>query len=683
MGKSKNCCCGRKEKPKSCKCQPSCRRINFIDQRNLPIEITDAGYYALRENLLFETVGAAQNAITVAANNVTIDLCDHVLSISPNNVGIFADIIFNLTIQNGTIASTEPATLAGNNAITLLNAVHVIVDNMIIRNVNIGVSAGIFAVAPGPNTPGVIDLQISNTTFEQPSPRAVRAIALANSQGVRIEKCTFVQIGGINTGAATGLFSDVSDIVINDCQLLNANGLSNATGFSIQIVNRDGSNYAIDNCQFNNNALGVIVATFAQTITGICGRNISIRNSKFTNNTNSAVNVQSINGQISNAIIENCSVNKSLQGFRGISFGEITKDVIIRNCDLTNMGFGGINGRAIEFLGEGLLVENCNMHADPTNDLTLAYIGNNILGTAFLPGRNIIFKNCTFSNPQAVPRFSALTIYYADGVLIDNCIVDSNSPGFPIIPNPAVGGQFGSANIRLGGFVLNSNFIIQPGQGTNVNNVRITNSEIYNNAQFGIFSFTGNPNTPNQNIVVDNCSISGAREAGVFLFATNSSLVKNCHIVNGIGSTRSPGHGIVLGELPAPFPAGATSRFNSILDNNITQNTGTGILIQTGSTNNFVKDNNVYGNTNGIINQAGVTNQFYNNISCGNTNINCTGVTPSGEPGNVPVSLGENICCGQAAAELKLAEHIINELLIPEYINNHDYSPQEEQLILM
>ena len=71
---------------------------------SLPYTISSAGNYYLTQNLTYS--GAAGNAITVNASNVTIDLNGYQLFCSNSNNstwGIYANNVSNVSIKNGAI----------------------------------------------------------------------------------------------------------------------------------------------------------------------------------------------------------------------------------------------------------------------------------------------------------------------------------------------------------------------------------------------------------------------------------------------------------------------------------------------------------------------------------------------------------------------------------------------------
>ena len=71
---------------------------------SLPYTVSSGGNYYLTQNLTYS--GAAGNAITVNASNVTIDLNGYQL-FSPNSnnsVGIYGNNVSNVSIKNGAIA---------------------------------------------------------------------------------------------------------------------------------------------------------------------------------------------------------------------------------------------------------------------------------------------------------------------------------------------------------------------------------------------------------------------------------------------------------------------------------------------------------------------------------------------------------------------------------------------------
>jgi hypothetical protein len=374
---------------------------------------------------------------------------------------------------------------------------------------------------------------------------------------------------------------------MSNCKVLNTNN-SNGLGSYVQAINRDCENYVFVNCQY-----------------------------------------------------QNCTVPLAFTGFE-----PIVRSTIIRGCTATNAGYQSSAGGGIIFLGNGLLVEDCVFDSAPSNGNLLLEIG---FGETppYRVGSNVIIKNSSFTNRAAANNFHLAWIMKADGVLIDNCIFDSNASG---IFDPTPFNNPPSAVITFGSLVYDDNGNPVSGEGTNANNVLIINSIIHNNAQFGILSMTGDTIVPNKNIVIENCAIDGAAEAGIYFVNTQSSVIRNCHVKDSTGNNMKAGDGIVLARaLPVPYLQGGSCSNNEINGCTVAGCTGNGILIESGCMSNYIVNNETFGNgLNGLVNKGDKSNQFYNNFSCNNHKKNCKGNISKKliqTPGSKHTGAGQNICC--------------------------------------
>ena len=529
---------------------------------------------------------SAGSGITIAASNVVIDFDGHILTIPDAAVdGILAQNQSNIVVKNGTIRCATQAVNA-NNCIRIEGTSNVTVDSMTCENTRRGIRAGIRGNAAAGNT----DLDVHNCIFDLPSPAVgIRGLSLEYSQSIRVDSCTFKQLGIVDAANNFAfLIADVSDFRMSNCTVLNTNS-SIGLGSYVLAINRDCENYVFENNQY-----------------------------------------------------QYCAVPLAFTGF-----GPIVRSVIIRGCTATNAGYQSTGGGGIIFLGDGLLVEDCVFEAAPSNGNLLLELGFGEIPD-IRAGTNVIIKDSTFTNRQAASNFHLAWIMKADGVLIDNCVFDSNASG---IFEPTPYNNPPSAVVMLGSLAYDENTgLPTPGAGTNVHNFRMVNSIIHNNAQYGIVSMTGDSIVPNKNIVIENCSIDGAAQAGIYFVNTHSSAIRNCHVKDSTGNGLSAGNGIVLANaLPVPYLQAGSCRNNEINGCTVAGCTGTGILVESNSVSNFIVHNETFGNgQNGLENRGDKSNQFYENFSCNNSRKDCTGNICRKliqTPGSDHLRLGQNICC--------------------------------------
>ena len=552
-GNKTNSCC-EKLRHELCKLKP-CGDQHVIDK--VPAVVDKPGKWCVKNDLEFTGAG---NAITVTANNVTLNFGDHNLLIpSEGAVGIFANGVSELVILNYKIScstvSTDPTVIA----IHLLNCDKIIVDNVFTQNA----FQGIFAE-------NSTDVFIIHSRFKDhvgglgTRDTTSNGVKASGSTAVVIEESTFT--GG---GANPGLTNRTSGIQFN-------NGCTNCR---------------VSNCQF----APVDVGIFAQQIDGLI-----IENSTFV-----------------------CTLQTEFGHVQTGSVGlNISNDVIIRNCIFNcneSSGCGGI----ILANGANNLIEDVTINSNGNLGYSL------LLGTTPTEGfsstgvNGVIIKNTLISNIDAVPGYDGIVLARADGVLIDNVIIDTNTafaPGY----HPA------AIHIGAADTVGDPSLV--------VTGLTIRDSVIMNTPDIGIRSESGN-----KNIVVDNCSIAGGVTANIFFDDTSNSIIKNNEITASSGDiTTGDGNGLVLNTIASG------SNNNSVIDNTITNNAGTGLLIASGSKFNIIQNNLVSNNGNyGIDNEEATNTQIYFNTACNNGAGDCVGIPPAlvTTPGSATSNAGTNICC--------------------------------------
>ena len=555
-GKTSSCC--EKLRHDICKLKP-CGDQYVVDK--VPAVIDKPGKWCVKRNLEFTGTG---NAITIAANNVTLNFGDHNLLIpSEGAVGIFANGVSELVILNDKIScptvSTDPTVLA----IHLLNCDKVSVDNVFTQNT----FEGIFAE-------NSTDVFITRSRFKDhvgglgTRDTTSNGVKASGSTAVVIEESTFT--GG---GANPGLTNRTSGIQFN-------NGCTNCR---------------VSNCQFNP----LDLAIFAQQIDGL--------------------------------IVENSTFVCTLQSeFGHIQIGSVglntSNDVIIRNCTFNcneSSGGGGVN----VVNAANNLIEDVTINSNGNVGYGITLGNSPIQGFPSTGVNGVIIKNTLISNVDAAPGYDGIVLVRADGVLIDTVIIDTNTafaPGY----HPA------AIHIGAADTVGDPSLV--------VTGLTIRNSVITNIPDIGIRAESGN-----SNIVVENCNIAGGVTANIFFDDTSNNVIKNNEITASSGDiTMGDGNGLVLNTIVSG------SNNNSVLDNVITNNAGTGLLIASGSTLNIVQHNIVSNNGGyGINNVVPTANtQIYFNTACNNGAGDCVGI-PSAlvtTPGSPTSNAGTNICCSRS-----------------------------------
>lgn len=148
----------------------------------LPATITKPGIYTIKKNLVLKT--AATSAITINADNVTIDLGGHVLSTTlpagTDVAGIRSEAHGGLVVQNGTVRGFRTG--------VRLNSFQAMVSGVSTEGLHVDASESI----------GIQLLGLFGT----------------------VKRCTVTNIGGPQASSATGLFLDLGFAAVLDNDIL-------------------------------------------------------------------------------------------------------------------------------------------------------------------------------------------------------------------------------------------------------------------------------------------------------------------------------------------------------------------------------------------------------------------------------------------------------------------------------
>ena len=458
-GKTGSCC--EKLRHELCQLKP-CGDQHVIEK--VPAVVDKPGKWCVKNNLEFTGTGSA---ITVTANNVTLNFGDHNLLIpSEGAVGIFANGVSELVILNDKISSPTVSTDPTVIAIHLLNCDKVTVDNVFTQNT----FHGIFAE-------NSTDVFITRSRFKdhvgglETDDTLSNGVKASGSTAVVIEESTFS--GG---GANPGITNQTEGIQFN-------NGCTNCR---------------VSNCQFSLVDEGI----FARQTDGL--------------------------------IIENNTFEATLETpFALIQTGTVgdfaCNDVIIRNCTFNSNGsFAG--GGIVLLNGANNLIEDVtiNSNGNAGFGILIGFLAINGFPSSGVSG--VIIKNTLITNVNAIPGFDGILLAKANGVLVDNVIIDTNAafvPGY----HPAA---------------IHINEADTDGDPSLVvTGLTIRNSVITNTPDIGIRSESGN-----SNIVVENCNIAGGVTANIFFDDTSNSVIKNNEINASSGDiAMGDGNGLVLNTI--------------------------------------------------------------------------------------------------------------------------------------
>lgn len=431
---------------------------------SVPVTITEPGKYCVKQDLVYNGSGAA---ITVTANNVTINFHNHSLTL--NNSGAQGVLVESLTstpvrefvLENDIIQGSSLFKTATSAAVSLVN-----VDKATLRNI-----------------------YTFNTT-----------------KGVEIQNST--------------------DVLVENSLLSNHEGLSVPTTASIGagILIDSSISVTVDGCDFEGAGLSPVTnlneASNALLVQGT-SQDILVKNSTFNN----WLNTLTIS-QVTGMIVENCQAIAA-----GVSISNIvevgstttaTTDVTIRNSSFAQEtlvpGFDGL----FFINGSGALLENVIVDVTTGNDgnanpyfpgaihIGCAVNGHVSCGPPYLAFNDLLAKNVivrganqygllvengsyiTFTDSQFTG--ASLANVFFDGAVNGNNVSTFGAFGC-IIKNSTITNAVGSgAGTGVG-------VLINPGANTNA----IVNCDVSNNGQDGIVvSQYALNNLLNGNSVFDN-----------------------------------------------------------------------------------------------------------------------------------------------------------------------------------
>ncbi len=260
-------------------------------------------------------------------------------------------------------------------------------------------------------------------------------------------------------------------------------------------------------------------------------------------------------------------------------------------------------------------IENVEAVAAPFTKLCLCQFGGYEAGNE---ANSLIIRNSTFYQPNLNGGFDGLLFLQGDTALLENVIVDTAS---------AYDEGYGPAAIHI-----------------------------------GCFDNGGcDPFVSYSNILADTCIVGGQNDVGLFFESakmctfTNSQFLDAASVnvyVHGSGDQKGSLGCQVKDSLiaNAVFSEGGgygvyieNSFANTIENCQVSDNGSTGIFIDSASSYNNIKANNVYGSFIGIENQD-ISNQTFFNTACNNGIANCIGVNPAQIPSDAVV-VGSNVCC--------------------------------------
>jgi hypothetical protein len=249
----------------------------------------------------------------------------------------------------------------------------------------------------------------------------------------------------------------------------------------------------------------------------------------------------------------------------GIEIRNSSKSVIIKNVNipLIDLGIG-------LFSVDNVIIDNTNINLSSFTFFNFIQTGG--LGT---PATNIIVRNSTFVTRNNPPTMDGLALLNGNNAIIENVTIEADS-----VPDVTQGVPTAGARHIGVSYV----------PGLTFNDVQIRNVVVSGPNSDAILVDSGN------NVTFDNINVSGAIVNNVHLNLASNITVKNSDIQS------SSQNGVNIEP---------TSSANVILNNNIRNNLGSGVLVA--GNNNTISSNNF------ILNGTNITNTGVSNITPNNT----------------------------------------------------------------
>ena len=378
------------------KSENECGPIHVI--RKVPITIRKSGKYCVKKDLIFDGPGVA---ITVTANNVTINFNNHSLTINDSSaVGVLASGVREFTIENDIIQTPTVSTIITSAAIQLTNCEKVALKNIFTLNTFFGVSI------QNSDTVSITQSKFKDHIGGGAGANASFAISVGSSNNVVIEKSTVTGLSpnqGNNNIAGTIVFFGCIDCRVSNCQFTNAELLAaeKITGL------------IVENCTFEQPATGFFsLLQLGLTLADAIANDVIVRGCTFMSVSNTSRSPQLIIGlQGSGCLIENCVLDRQVHNGDGIDMS--MTNVTIRNCVVQVTTLDSASAIAVfpNFsTPRNVVIDNCQL------------TGGGAKGgqTVFLGGDDCVIKNSEVSGG------GNFGIEVADGIPINNVAVINN-----------------------------------------------------------------------------------------------------------------------------------------------------------------------------------------------------------------------------------------------------------------
>ena len=446
---------------------------------SVPAVIDKPGKWCVKNDLVYDGSGSA---ITIAASNVTLNFHNHSLTLTnPAAVGVFAQSIQEIVVENDIIQSSAISTNPASKAFYFVNCEKVTLNNIFTANTFFGIHAvntsdllvthsrfkdhigggsTIDLFSGGIRADACNAVVVEESTFSGAGKGSSegnissQTIFRDGSTACRISKCEFAGVEGAVFGFG------VDGLLIEDCVTQTAARAASTTlrflpvmqfGSGVIATPLQTSNVTVKNCLLNGNAVVDYSA---------CRPNFlnpeSLNCSPIEGNLQIAIAV----GQASMILIDNCEFGNFITntteqtaegGIININVAETLArphDITIRGCTIRgNIEFFGgdvpFYGQGILFANtDNLIIEQCSLIGIPDHAIRIGNFSTNVVIRDSIVDSSaacaIIFssgiQDVTIANNHIVRTgfFNAIQVIDQGGNVIKNVLIEGNTISNPV-----------------------------------------------------------------------------------------------------------------------------------------------------------------------------------------------------------------------------------------------------------
>lgn len=391
----------------TCEKKSDCGRIHVI--RKVPYTITKSGKYCVKKDLVFSGTGAA---ITITANNVTLNLHNHDLTLNDlSAVGILATGVRELTIENDIIQTLTVSTINTNAAIQLVSGEKVTLKNIFTKNTFYGVliqSSSNVLVTHSEFKDHIGGNTVSGTIYDS---FGIQADA---SNNVVIEESTFIGINQISSDSGPiGFINGCLNCRVSKCQLTETNLL----------LARQINGLIIEDCLFQGPATAQygLIQLGASASTALAN-DVIIRNCTMISQSLTIGPSVIAAGRGSNCLIENCSLDLSANNQFGSAFFTVFyNNITLRHCTIQGSTITQPSTATIDLIGPNNVIDNCQIVGGSPQGVTIVIdVGSS----------NTVIKNSDISGSQGGGILVLGTV--PNTAIINNIVRDNVGNGIEI-----------------------------------------------------------------------------------------------------------------------------------------------------------------------------------------------------------------------------------------------------------